>query len=496
MNIILYARFNCYQHHFFFVADPLTRQGRTGGLLNQLSVLLTKEVYLMIVPSYHLDRNPTYERYRWQIFIITWLAYAGFYFTRKSFSVAKIALEKEPIWFDLSSIACYRETSFGMTSVEMAWIDLGYLLVYAIGQFLCGILGDKFGTRIVISVGMFGSILAAVAMGASSVTILFGIFFCLQGLCQSTGWAPLSKNIGNFFSERERGTILGLWCTNYALGGVLASAFAGFVAMQFCNWRYAFFFPAAVLLVIWVLFLLFQHNKPEDLGLPPIEDYHGEAKAVLKEGESDAEEPEGSWKVILEVISNPMVLLLSAIYFFLKPARYAILFWGPMYLNEKLGANIFQAGWLSSLFELAGPLSVFLGGYLSDRVFGSRRMPVSIICLFLLSIMLFFLDQFPATYLSLGLSFFLIGFLLYAPDSLVSGIAAIDFGTKKGASTAAGLINGFGSIGAIIGGTIPGFFKDQWGWDGIFMMLGGATLLATILLIPKWNALPPKAVNG
>jgi OPA family sugar phosphate sensor protein UhpC-like MFS transporter len=98
--------------------------------------------------------------------------------------------------------------------------------------------------------------------------------------------------------------------------------------------------------------------------------------------------------------------------------------------------------------------------------------------------------------LSLGLSFFLIGFLLYAPDSLVSGIAAIDFGTKKGASTAAGLINGFGSIGAIIGGTIPGFFKDQWGWDGIFMMLGGATLLATILLIPKWNALPPKAVNG
>ena len=37
-------------------------------------------------------RIPLYERWRWQIFAITWLAYAGFYLTRKSFSVAKIGI--------------------------------------------------------------------------------------------------------------------------------------------------------------------------------------------------------------------------------------------------------------------------------------------------------------------------------------------------------------------------------------------------------------------
>ena len=52
----------------------------------------------------------------------------------------------------------------------------------------------------------------------------------------------------------------------------------------------------------------------------------------------------------------------------------------------------------------------------------------------------------------------LIGLLLFGPDSIISGTAAIDFGTKQGASTAAGIINGMGSVGAIIGGTIPGFF--------------------------------------
>ena len=39
-----------------------------------------------------VTRNPNYERWRWQTFAVTWLAYAGFYLTRKGFSAAKIAL--------------------------------------------------------------------------------------------------------------------------------------------------------------------------------------------------------------------------------------------------------------------------------------------------------------------------------------------------------------------------------------------------------------------
>ena len=39
--------------------------------------------------------NPRYERWRWQIFAVTWLAYAGLYLTRKSFSVAKIGAKSQ-----------------------------------------------------------------------------------------------------------------------------------------------------------------------------------------------------------------------------------------------------------------------------------------------------------------------------------------------------------------------------------------------------------------
>src|SRR5688500_1363425 len=112
---------------------------------------------------------PRYRRWRLQIFVITWLAYAGFYLTRKSFSVAKIGIQDDP--------------SLRMTDAQMAWIDGAYLTAYALGQFLFGMAGDRLGTRMVVGAGMLVSVIAAVGMGASTLVVLFGAFFLIQGLC-------------------------------------------------------------------------------------------------------------------------------------------------------------------------------------------------------------------------------------------------------------------------------------------------------------------------
>jgi OPA family sugar phosphate sensor protein UhpC-like MFS transporter len=425
-------------------------------------------------------RNRVYERWRWQIFGITWLAYAGLYLTRKSFSVAKVAIGEG--------------SSIGLTRPDMAWIDGAYNAAYAIGQIIWGIGGDRFGPRHIVALGIFSSVLFAFGMGSSSVAIAFAAWALLQGLAQSTGWGPLAKNLSSFFSQRERGMAMGIWCTNYAVGGFVATLLAGAVGQKF-GWRYAFFIPAAGLFVIGILFLFLQRNRPEDVGLPAIERYHGELEAVVQKGDRPVDEPEGTWKVIGEVARNRMVLLLCVVYFCLKPTRYAVLLWGPLYVHDRLGTGMKDSGLLSAMFELAGPLSVFLGGLLSDKVFGSRRMPVSVICLFLLGGLLLFLDHLPRTGWMLGASLFLLGFLTYAPDSLVSGTAAVDFGTKRGASTASGLINGCGSVGQILGGSIPGFFQKQWGWNGVFLSLAIAVFVAAVLLLPKWNALPQSAAN-
>lgn len=420
--------------------------------------------------------NPLYERWRWQTFAITWLAYAGLNLTRMSFAVSKVGIEGD--------------THIQLTQPQMAWVDGAFLGAYAIGQFFWGVAGDRFGTRKVVLIGMLGSVIAGFVMGACSNVTMFVAVFFIQGLCQSSGWAPLVKNVGNFFSRRERGFVLGLWCTNYAVGGLMASVLASFVAERL-GWRYAFYLPAAVLLGIWILFYLFQRDRPEDLGLPSVESYHGEPTPVVKAGETPEEEPEGSWKVVREVATNPMVLLLGLVYFCLKPTRYAILFWGPKYIYDRLGSGMAEAGLLSSLFELAGPISILSMGFVSDRVFGARRMPVSIICLLLLGVLLISLDHLPPTRWALGTSLFLLGFLAYAPDAMIAGVAVVDFGAKKGASTATGLVNGLGSIGAMVGGVIPGLLQENWGWQRVFTCLAIAAFVAALLLLPKWNAVPP-----
>lgn len=430
-----------------------------------------------------LGDNPRYERWRLQIFSITWLAYAGFYLTRKSFSVAKNELKKADV--------------MGLTKADMSWIDGANSTAYALGQFLCGSLGDKFGTRTIILAGMLASVTTALAMGLANSVLLMGVLFGIQGFCQSSGWAPLVKNVGEFFSQRERGTVMGFWCTNYALGGFIASTLAGVAAQKF-GWRFAFFVPAGGLFIIWVLFLLFQRNRPEDVGLPPVEQYHAEPEAVLDAREAAAEEPEGSWKVVGEVLRNKMVWLLAAVYFLVKPTRYLILTWSPVYINELLGTGTASSGFLGSMFDLAGPVGTLAGGIVSDRLFKSKRMPVCVIALFCTALAMATFRFLPHSRLAVGAGMFVIGFLIFIPDSLVSGAATIDFGTKKGASTASGLVNGCGSIGQIIGVTLPGWIGQVLGqgqeiWNPIFLGLGVSLAVAGLLLAPQWNRVPEES---
>lgn len=423
-----------------------------------------------------------YERWRWQVFAVTWLTYFGYYLARKTFSVAKIGIDLDP--------------EVQIPTDAMAWIDGAYLTCYALGQFFAGVLADRVGTRRVVSVGMFGSALTAAFMGASSVTVALGLLFGLQGLCQSTGWAPLIKNLGNFFSQRERGTVISAWSTCYAVGGMVASVYAGYWG-DLLGWRYAFFVPAATVLLTWILFLIFQRNRPEDVGLPTIETYHDEPVAVLSPVDDSAEtsRSEGStssWEVVKQVLSHRTVLTMCLAYFLTKPTRYAILFWGPKYIHEKLGSGMAESGAVSALFELAGIAGAVTAGVLSDRLFGSRRMPVCILALSIIGAFLFVIDVLPATRIVLSASYLFLGFFVFMPDAILNGPAAIDFGAKQGAGTVAGFVNGAGSVGAILGGTIPGVFASRWGWDGVFALLGAMALTAALILLPQWNAMPAK----
>ena len=50
-----------------------------------------------------------------------------------------------------------------------------------------------------------------------------------------------------------------------------------------------------------------------------------------------------------------------------------------------------------------------------------------------------------------------------------------------------------GSVGQIIGLSLPGVISEHYGWNVLFIGMGCFVMLAAILLAPKWNAVPATA---
>ena len=441
-----------------------------------------------------LGDNPRYERWRWQIFGVTWLVYAAYYLARKSFALAKVAFKDDP--------------NVTLTRADYALVDSAYLSTYMVGQFIWGPLGDRFGPRRVLIAGILLVIVAALATGFSTGLVAFVIFAVVQGIGQSTGWANTAKAMAAWFSIRERGWVMGVWCTHYAVGAAVALPFAGLLMAFFGSprpagqqgsaivpfWPAAYWGAAAVMGLVLLLVWLLLRDRPEDVGLPPIEQYHGETESTFVAGESPQQEPERSWKVIAEVLRVPTIWLLAISYFSIKLTRYALYFWGPLYIYNTLGTDVKATAFTAAALPIGGAIGVALAGYVSDKAFQSRRFPVTVLCLLAtVAVMTFGLVRIESAWL-MGTFFFFIGFFLFGPDSIISGTAAVDFGTKKGAGTAAGFINGIGSIGAIIGGgPLPAMITSEGDWSALFYVFIGGLLFSALILAPLWRTMPPTA---
>ncbi|WP_019547410.1 MFS transporter [Streptomyces sulphureus] len=414
-------------------------------------------------------------RWSWQIFAVTWLAYAGYYVVRQAFSVAKLGILDDP------------SVNGVLTEHALGVIDAVYLAAYAVGQFLWGTWADRFGPRVVVIGGMIGAVAAAVLLGVSSAVLVFGGAMVLMGLAQSTGWAALCKNVVAFFPLHERGRVLGLWCSSYAFGGLVAPPFLGWCAYSlFDDWRVAFFASAATLSVVLLLFVVFQRNRPEDVGLPPLA---GESEPADAHTDGEQAPRPSTLTLYREALRDRMVLTLGLAYFLLKPARYALLLWGPVLVSRQLpDASHLEATLIPVAFGIAGLLAPPAVGWLSDRVFGARRMPPCVLALGVLVVMLALFSPLTATgsVPVMVAVLTVIGFAAYAADALIAGVAAVDFGSSSGAGTVTGLVNGCGSIGAILGGLLPGFLSGE----ALFHGFAAAALVACLVMLPHWNRMP------
>lgn len=402
--------------------------------------------------------------WRVRILATTWLSYAGFYFCRKNYAIVKSSVLE----------------TLEITRSELAHIFTVYLIAYMLGQFLTSFLGRRVATRVLLLAGMAITLICNVAFG---FTYLMGpagyvpmlVLMVVNGFAQATGWPGNVGVLSNWLQRRERGRIMAVWATSYQLGSILAKSFAAFL-LAAAGAVWSFWGAAAVMLVVWVLFLLFQRDRPEDAGLPSLVE---EVEVEVPVGDGPAERVHQSgwfagWtrSVIFTVFS------MGACYFVFKFLRYSLDSWSPMAIEELFGLGKARAGFVSTVFDWVGFLGVFVAGWATDRYFAGRRYQTIV----MMTIGMVFAFAFLAIFgvrsvwlFALGLS--LCGFMLMGPDSLLSGVGAIDVGGRKGAIVAAGLINGLGSIGPIFQEEIIGVVLDRYGQRSSFYLLIGMSII-------------------
>ncbi|HEY8225256.1 MAG TPA: MFS transporter [Pyrinomonadaceae bacterium] len=127
----------------------------------------------------------------------------------------------------------------------------GFFWIYSFMQLPAGWLADRFGVKRAYSLGfLFWSLTSALTGFVNSFATLLGVRIAL-GAGQAISFPASSRAVANWFPQRERGTVTGVYLTGVRLGTALVSLLGTFFLARY-SWK-LFFVVIGLLPLIWLL---------------------------------------------------------------------------------------------------------------------------------------------------------------------------------------------------------------------------------------------------
>jgi ACS family tartrate transporter-like MFS transporter len=389
---------------------------------------------------------------------------------------------------NVSFAALQMNKDIGLTAWAYGLSSSAFYLGYCIFEVPSNVVLDKVGARlwiarIMITWGLCSGATAFVTGPASFLTIRF-----LLGLAEAGLFPGIILLFTYWFPDHHRARIVSSFTlalpVSVALGAPISTAILGMDGtLGIAGWRWIFLVEAVptVLIGIGVLFLL--TDKPARakwLGTDEknwlIGRLETERRAV------EAARRFSPWQAMM----NPKILLLSINYFGIVTASLGLLLFIPQMIKS-LGTTNMGTGYATMLAYICGAISMFVWGWISDRM-GERRWNLFWACT-LATVGLIMAGMTMGTWWALvGMCIATAGFygtkgaFWAMPSMLLTGTAA-----------AAGIawINSIGNVGGAIGPAVVGWMKDvtgsySGGLYGLALFTGVAALIAAVALhIPR-----------
>jgi sugar phosphate permease len=401
------------------------------------------------------------------------LGYSGYYFCRSNLSV---------VLPDLIQDLARRGIPVNQVQIRLGFIASAGTIAYAVGKFISGSLADLFGGRRNFLSGMAGSILFTLLFVLGGGFPLFTLAWVGNRLFQSMGWVGLVKVASRWFSYSTYGTVMAVLSLSFLFGDAGCRWVMSRLMAHGVGWRGVFVAAAASLAVLLLANLALLREKPEDRGLPSPE---ANPLNVYAEGGQRSDERVGLAAILGPLVKSVPFWLVCLLSLGTTLLRETFNFWTPTYFVQYVGMSSSTAAERSALFPLFGGVSVLAAGVLSDKLGLNGRnvvlvggMAASTVCLLLLARTPGHANPWTPVVLVT-----MVGFLLLGPYSYLAGAMSLDFGGKRGAATAAGIIDGVGYLAGWLSGDTVARITVAFGWRNAFVALAGAAFMTAVVAL-------------
>jgi OPA family glycerol-3-phosphate transporter-like MFS transporter len=372
--------------------------------------------------------------------------------------------------------------------------------VYGCSFVLNGPLTDRFGGKKALLLGAFGSILANAALGVvtllrpdEDLALWFSIIYGVNMYFQSFGAVAIVKINAPWFHVRERGTFGAIFGILIALGLYLSLDVSRLIVDGIAL-EWVFFAPAVLLSVLAFATIALVADSPAEAGFADFD------TADASSGDDGPRLPVG--EVFLLMLRNPIVMTIACIEFCTGFLRQAILQWYRSFVEATGGVDGFVYAHWGMVSCCAGILGGVFAGVISDHFFHSRRGPVSAVLYGFMvvgSILGVVLLESPL----LGPLFAFMSMCVIGVHGMLTATAGMDFGGRKNAGVAVGIIDGFVYAGTAVMSLTYGILlpKDEaakdaanWIWWPVAMV--PMAVIGFWLARRVWHAKPqPKGAS-
>ncbi|KAK3103461.1 hypothetical protein FSP39_019433 [Pinctada imbricata] len=404
--------------------------------------------------------------------------------------------------FQIWNKHCLFETK-GEVEPYLGVLDAVFMISYAVGLYISGMLGDRFNMRYVLSIGMCSSAVMVFIFGVVFEwahyynKYMYVFLWILNGLLQSTGWPTVVAVMGNWFGRSSRGLILGLWSACASVGNIIGAFMVSSVLDY--GYQYAFLLTSSALFAGGVINFFGLLSSPKEVGLPMPDEENSviqrdytindrESDPLLGDDESDSEiivspvppaEERPKALGFCKALCLPGVALYALAYACLKLVNYSFFFWLPYYLTNKYGWKQTVADDISIWYDVGGIIGdfiQFLFHFFQDRF---QKRSVIVIPMLLLGIPSLFIynSSLSSTKLMNSVLMSVVGFFIGGVANLVSAAISADLGRQgpvqgnaEALATVTGIVDGTGSVGAAIGQILVPVIEDGLGWKSVFYL--------------------------